>query len=146
MQHGVARREFLLGIGAVTAATAAVSLPLKRLCAAELIYPPIDLSYFDTPISPAPGKIHFGYASITWNGRDRQAIDDIAALEFPGIQLRANVIKEFPSPAGLRDLLAKHRLKMAALSSGAVRIDPALEAEEISKHTANAKFVHDVGG
>jgi len=27
-----------------------------------------------------------------------------------------------------------------------VRIDPAVEAEEIARHTANAKFVHDVGG
>jgi len=27
-----------------------------------------------------------------------------------------------------------------------VRIDPALQNEEIAKHTANAKFVHDVGG
>jgi inosose dehydratase len=60
--------------------------------------------------------------------------------------LRANAIKEFGSPSELRDLLGKHQLKMVALSSGAVRIDPALEAEEIAKHTANAKFVHDVGG
>jgi inosose dehydratase len=35
---------------------------------------------------------------------------------------------------------------MVALSSGGVRIDPAVEAEEIAKHTANGKFVHDVGG
>ncbi|HEX8764798.1 MAG TPA: sugar phosphate isomerase/epimerase, partial [Candidatus Acidoferrum sp.] len=39
-----------------------------------------------------------------------------------------------------------YHLKPVALSSGGVRIDPALEAEEIAKHTANAKFVHDVGG
>ena len=45
-----------------------------------------------------------------------------------------------------RDLLEKHHLKMVALSSGGVRIDPAVEAEEIAKHTAHAKFVHDVGG
>jgi len=77
---------------------------------------------------------------------DRQAIEDIASLGFHGIQLRANVIKEFGSPTELRDLLEKHQLKMVALSSGGVRIDPALEAEEIAKHTANAKFVHDVGG
>jgi inosose dehydratase len=105
----------------------------------------VDLSYFDTPISPAPSEIHFGYASITWNGDDRQAIEDIGALGFPGIQLRANAIKEFGSPAELRELLEKHRLKMVALSSGGVRID-GVEADEITKHTANAKFVHDVGG
>jgi inosose dehydratase len=130
----------------VTAAMAAYSLPLERLCAAEPLYPPRDLSYFDTPISPAPGEIHFGYASITWNGNDRQAMEDIAALGFPGIQLRAKAVKEFSGPSELRDLLEKHQLKMVALSSGGVRIDPAVEAEEIAKHTASAKFVHDVGG
>jgi inosose dehydratase len=146
MQCGIARRDFLLGIGAVAASSAAFSFPLKELCAAEPLYPPMDLSYFDTPITPGPSEIHFGYASITWNGDDRQAIEDIAALGFPGIQLRANAIKEFASAAELRDLLEKHQLKMVALSSGGVRIDPAVETEEIAKHTANAKFVRDVGG
>ena len=140
------RRDFLRGIGVVTAASAAFPLSLKNLYPAERLYPPRDLSYFDTPISPAPGEIHFGYAAITWNGNDRQAIEDIAALRFPGIQLRANVLKEFTGSAELRDLLEKYQLKMIALSSGGVRIDPALEKEEIAKHTANAKFVHDVGG
>ena len=146
MQSRVQRREFLLGMGAAAAATAATSFPTEALWRAQPLYPPMDLSYFDTPITPAPADIRFGYASITWGGNDRQAIEDIASLGFHGIQLRANVIKEFGSPAELRDLLEKHQLKMVALSSGGVRIDPALEAEEISKHTGNAKFVHDVGG
>ena len=146
MQRRLARREFLLGIGAVVSVTAASPLFLEKLCAAELLYPPRDLSYFDTPISPAPGEIHFGYASITWNGNDRQAIADIAALGFRGIQLRANAIKEFTSAVELRDLLEKHQLKMVALSSGGVRIDPAVESDEIARHTENAKFVHEVGG
>jgi inosose dehydratase len=146
MQFGMQRREFLCGIGAIAAASAVPSFPIASLRAAERLYPPIDLSYFDTPISPAPGELHFGYASITWNGNDRQAIEDIASLGFPGIQLRSNVLKEFASATELRDLLEKHRLKMVALSSGGVRIDPAVEADEIARHTANAKFVHDVGG
>ena len=142
----VPRRGFLLGVGAVAAATAASPFPAEALWAAEPLYPPMDLSYFDKPISPAPAEIRIGYASITWGGNDRQAIEDIASLGFHGIQLRANVIKEFGGPAELRDLLEKHQLKMVALSSGGLRIDPALETEEIAKHTANAKFVHDVGG
>lgn len=145
MQFRIARREFLVGAGALTVATAS-TFPWKNLEAAERLYPPRDLSYFDTPISPAPSEIHFGYASITWNGNDRQAIEDIASLGFPAIQLRSNVLKEFSGPAELRNLLEKNHLKMVALSSGGVRIDPAVEAEEIAKHTANAKFVHDVGG
>jgi inosose dehydratase len=140
------RREFLLGIGAVAAAAAASTVPCEALWSAEQLYPPMDLSYFDTPISPAPGEMHIGYASITWGGKDRQAIEDVADLGFRGIQLRANVIQEFASAAELRELLGKHKLKMVALSSGGLRIDPAVEAEEIAKHVAHAKFVRDVGG
>jgi len=106
----------------------------------------MDLSYFDTPISSAPGNIQLGYAAITWGGNDRQAIEDIAGLGFRGIQLRANALQEFGSASQLRDLLAQHQLLMVALSSGSVRIDPAMETEELAKHTANAKFVHDTGG
>jgi inosose dehydratase len=60
--------------------------------------------------------------------------------------LRANVIKDFGSPAELRELLAKHQLKMVALSSGGVRIDPAVEAEQLTLHVDHAKFVREVGG
>jgi len=146
MQRGVDRRDFLRGIGAVAAVTGASSFPAKALLAAAPLYPSMDLSYFDTPISPAPAKIHIGYAAITWGGSDRQAIEDIAALGYRGIQLRANAVKEFTGAAELRELLEKHQLKMVALSSGGLRIDPNVEAEEIAKHTANARFVHDVGG
>ena len=147
MPHCMPRRNFLCGISAAAAVTAVVpSFSRGSLLSAERLYPPCDLSYFDTPISPAPGEIHFGYASITWNENDRQAIEDIAALGFPGIQLRSNVLKEFATAAELRDLLEKHHLKIVALSSGSVRIDPAVEAEEIARHTDHAKFVREVGG
>ena len=145
MLLAISRRDFLVRLGVLTATAAVPSFPADALRTSERLYPPIDLSYFDRPISPAPSEIQFGYASITWNGEDRQAIEDIAALGFRGIQLRANAIKEFSSAVELRDLLEKHHLKMVALSSGGVRID-GVETEEIAKHTANAKFVHDVGG
>jgi inosose dehydratase len=145
MTFRTSRREFLSGLGVMTAATALPSIPGYASLNLPL-YPAMDLSYFDTPISPAPADIRFGYASITWGGKDRQAIEDISSLGYHGIQLRSNVIKDFGSASELRDLLEKHQLKLVALSSGGVRIDPALEADEIAKHTANAKFVHDVGG
>jgi inosose dehydratase len=107
----------------------------------------MDLSRFDTPIPPAPSEIRLGYASITWGGNDRQAIDDISALGFRGIQLRSNCIEEFGgSPAAVRDLLEQHKLAFVALSSGGINIDPAVESQEIAKHTAHAKFLHDAGG
>src|SRR5258706_13407940 len=101
MAFCVSRRVFLTGLGVMTAATALPSIPVYASLNPRL-YPPVDLSYFDTPIAPAPADILFGYASITWGGNDRQAIEDVAALGFHGIQLRANVLKEFGSAAELR--------------------------------------------
>jgi inosose dehydratase len=49
-------------------------------------------------------------------------------------------------PNELRDLLAQHKLTMVALSSGNVSLDPAVDAEEMARHTRHARFVRDVGG
>jgi inosose dehydratase len=143
MNRKFRRREFVTG---VAAAAAASCLPFKPSSARELLYPPADLSYFETPIPPGPGEIHYGYAAITWGGNDHQAIDDISALGFPGIQIRSNCIEEFGSPQPLRDLLARHNLTFVALSSGGIKLDQSAEADELAKHTAHAKFLHDAGG
>lgn len=146
MTSEIPRRDFLAGIGAIAAVSAASSIPCSAMFAPALLYPPIDLSYFATSISPAPAEIRLGYAAITWGGNDRQAIADISALGFRGIQLRANCITEFGSPGELKKLLETNELRMIALSSGGVSIDPAKEASEIAKHVTNAKFAHDAGG
>jgi inosose dehydratase len=120
------RRDFLIDLGTIGAAP---MLANTRL------------------IAQSRAKIKFGCAAITWDGNDEQAIQDVSALGFPGIQLRSNVVKTYGDrPEALRDLLAKHKLTMAALSSGDVRIDPAVEREEIEKHAGHAKFVKAVGG
>jgi inosose dehydratase len=137
------RREFLAGMGALGAAAA---FPGGWLADRERLYPPVDLSYFDAPIPPAPFELHIGYAAITWGGNDRQAIEDIASVGFPGIQIRSNSIQEFGSGAALREVLDNHHLRMIALSSGNLSIDPAIETSEIAKHVANAKFLRDAGG
>lgn len=96
---------------------------------------------------PSTAKIQFGYAAITWEGNDRQAIDDIASVGYRGIQLRSNVLAEFGSqPAALRDLLATRGLTFVALSSGNLRLDPALERDELDTHTKHAKFLKEAGG
>jgi inosose dehydratase len=143
MTHRMPRREFL---GALSAMAAASAFPCDTLFARERLYPPMDLSHFDTPITPAPSEIHFGYAAITWGGNDRQAIDDIAAVGFRGIQLRSNAIAEFGSPAAVRNLLSQHELKFVALSSGDLLSDPAAAKQSIVEHTAHAKFLRDAGG
>jgi inosose dehydratase len=81
---------------------------------------------------------------MTWGNEERQAIDDIAAVGFSGIQFRANAVTEF-KPTELKDLLAQHKLTFVALSSGDVSLD-APAAEQIAKHVANAQFVKDSGG
>ena len=90
-------------------------------------------------------KIHFGYAAITWGKEQRQAADDIAAAGFSGVQFRVDATTEF-KPAELRDLLSQRKLTFVAMSSGELSIDPALEAEHLAKHAANAKFLHEAGG
>lgn len=145
MSLRISRRKFLAGVGALAGASTASSIPSFGLFEPPL-YPPMDLSYFNIPIAAAPAEIQIGYAAITWNENDRQAIEDISSLGFHGIQLRANAVKEFGSASELRDVLQKRQLKLVALSSGNVIVDPAAEKDQIALHTANAKFVHDVGG
>ena len=135
-----------MGLGAAAAASA---LPVERFARVlnQRLYPPADLSYFNQSITPAPGLIRFGYAAITWDGNDAQAIKEISELGFPGIQLRSNILKNYGDrPKGLRDLLDQYHLEMIALSSGGVRVVPGAESDEIGKHVRNARFVHDVRG
>jgi inosose dehydratase len=128
MPRDISRRQFL---GAAGAAAAGSLLGAPGLGAAA---------------SPAPAEIRWGYAAITWNGNDRQAIDDISDLGFPGIQLRANSIAEFSGSAqAVRDLLDQHQLKLVALSSGDLDVDAAAESQ-LALHTGHAKFLHDAGG
>lgn len=145
MQGEVSRRQFLVGVGAVAVA-AASPLRAEIFRTADSLYPPIDLSYFGKPIPPAPFELRVGYASITWGGNDRQAIEDIASVGFSGIQLRSNAVQEFASPTAVRDLLDQHHLKFVALSSGNLSIDPAKESSELARHVANAKFLREAGG
>jgi inosose dehydratase len=95
--------------------------------------------------APAPVKI--GYAAITWNGKDLDAIDDIASLGFRGIQLRSNILSSFGNRlAALRELLHARGLTFVAFSSGGVGIDPAQRQSAIDTHVSNARFLADAGG
>src|SRR5216684_2307724 len=126
----LSRRYFLMSLGAVAAAAA---LPVKNSAGVfePSLYAPADLSYFDRPITPAPADIRFGYAAITWNEKDEQAIKDISEIGFRGIQLRNNILKEYGDrPKTLSDLLDQHHLEMVALSSGGVTITGGTETGE----------------
>jgi inosose dehydratase len=97
----------------------------------------------------AASPMTFGYAAITWGNDVPQAIDDIAAVGFRGIQLRAGdgtVARYSANPRALHDLLAPRHLEFAVLSSGNLATDPARERETLDTHTANAKFLRAAGG
>jgi inosose dehydratase len=142
----ISRRRFVAGMSATAAFAASPVAAMDALFKAPL-YPAMDLSYFDTPVSPAPADIRLGYASITWGGKDLDAIVDIAAAGYPGIQLRSNIVPDYEKrPRALADELAKRHLTFVALSSGGVVIDPASEAQEIATHVGHAKFLQACGG
>ena len=94
--------------------------------------------------APGPAGIRFGYTAMTWGDQERQAMDDIAAVGFVGIQFRANALTDF-NAAELKPLLGRQGLTFVALSSGDVSMDrPA--GSEIAQHAAHAQFVKDSGG
>jgi inosose dehydratase len=97
----------------------------------------------------AAASMKYGYAAITWGNDVMQAIDDVAAVGFRGIQLRTGdgtLARWGDKPAALRELLAKRGLTLVALSSGNLVIDPAREQEQLTTHVSHAKFVKDAGG
>jgi inosose dehydratase len=125
MRSRSSRRSFLASVG-----TAAIAAAIPRDAAFGFA-------------GDARG-IRFGYTAMTWGKEERQAIEDISATGFEGIQFRIDATTEF-KPEELRTLLQQHKLAFVALSSGEIAID-APEADTIAKHTANAKFVRDAGG
>lgn len=133
MKSSLSRRRFIVGLGAGAVVATSAGRSINTVLGG---------SY-----KPAAGSIRFGYASITWDGKDAQAIKEISELGFPGIQLRSNILKDYGDrPDALRALLQQNKLEMVALSSGGVSIAPNSEADEIAKHIKNAKFVKAVGG
>jgi inosose dehydratase len=89
----------------------------------------------------------YGYAAITWGADIIKAIEDISAVGFRAIQLRGEAFAQYgDKPKALRELLEKHELTFAVLSSGNLSIDPAREQEMLTTHTQHAQFVKDAGG
>jgi inosose dehydratase len=120
----VTRRAFLATLGASCAASSAA---FGRLVEAA--------------------SMKFGYAAITWGPDITQAMDDIAAVGFRGIQLRGEAFAQFGvKPAALREMLERRKLAFAVLSSGNLSIDPAREREELDTHVRHARFLRDAGG
>jgi inosose dehydratase len=121
------RREFLTALGVLGLA------PLQ--------------SGFRLEAEEAAATIHVGYAAITWGGDDPKAIDDVAAVGFKGIQMRASAFDRWGTrPGELREILSKRGLTFAVLSSGNLKYQPEDVASQLELHLSHARFVRDSGG
>jgi inosose dehydratase len=128
MRSTVSRRKFLSQAGLTLA-----GLPFLPTLAVK-------------PTALANG-IEFGYSAITWGGNDLQAIKDIAALGFKGIQLRSNILEKYgTNPQEVSDLLKQNKLELAMFSSGNANINTGDDEKVIQSHVNNAKFVKALGG
>ncbi|GAB2593852.1 sugar phosphate isomerase/epimerase family protein [Spirosoma areae] len=98
-------------------------------------------------VTAKPVGLKIAYSAITWGGNDVQAITDLAALGYRGIQLRANAFGPYKAkPSELKTLLEQNHLTLAMFSSGNVDIDPTKEQSTIDMHVAHASFVKALGG
>lgn len=138
------RRDFLAGL-ASAGALAAVPKSARANLSAHL-YPPVNLSAFDVPLHKGDPFVRAGCSAITWSDNAKQAIEDIAADGFAGIQLRAPTIDQIPEPHALRDLLAEYKLAFVALSSGQASLDPAIRRSQLDTHIKHAHYVREAGG
>jgi inosose dehydratase len=139
------RRTFLTGL-AGAGALAAIPRAAYAGLAADPLYPPMDLSAFDVPLHRGETDIRLGCSAITWSDNAAQAIADIAADGFAGIQLRSPTLDQYPDPHALRDLLAGQKLTFVALSSGSASLDPAVRSSQLETHTQHAHYTHEAGG
>lgn len=93
-----------------------------------------------------PLKLRIGYAAITWADNLQGAMDDISAVGFRGIQLRANAVKLIPDPHVVQSVLAQRHLEFTALSSGDIALDPSEEKANLALHEDHAKYLSKAGG
>lgn len=96
----------------------------------------------------SPRGLRLGCASITWGDDDPQAITDIAALGFRGIQLRTSAVRRWGSDSrSLKALLDESHLALVALSSGSLHLDAGGTLEEqLEPHLRHARFTRELGG
>ncbi len=130
MKAELSRRKFLSHLGLAT-----ISVPLFSCSAVNAL-----------TSNKVPG-LTIGYSAITWGGNDVQAMKDISALGFKGIQLRSNILKEYSSkPEAVKDLLKLYNLDFPMFSSGNANINTGNDEAVIQMHVDNAKFVKAAGG
>ncbi len=95
----------------------------------------------------AQSAIQVGYHVSTWGENLEQALTDLAALGFRGVQLDGNAYRKFADrPAACKELLAAKNLTLISLSADGLTIRKETEKQEIAERVALAKWVKEVGG
>ena len=140
------RRHFLVGVGTVTVAAYAGASPLNTFERQALLYPPMDLSYFDCPFDHGAREIKLGATATISRGNHQRIIAIASVLGYTGIHLDSNILRQYSDPHELKDLLAPHKLTLVALSSGSIGLDHRLDAEIIEGHVKNARYLRAAGG
>jgi inosose dehydratase len=88
-----------------------------------------------------------GYHTAPWGENTEQAIEEISALGFRGIQIQTGDYQKYASrPAEFKSLMAAKNLTVVSISSGGLTIKPDTEKQEIADRFAMAKWLKDVGG
>jgi L-ribulose-5-phosphate 3-epimerase len=163
MESRKPRREFLRAMGALAAAT---SFPEVPLAARERLYPPVDLTDFETPIPPGPFELHkrksgaestntpFRVAVINDEvGQDFGRSCEVIAREFglEWIELRGmwnkNLLRlDDKEIAEARRILEKYKLRVTDIASPLFKVDwPGAPKSQFSPKGAqfNADFTYE---
>ena len=87
-------------------------------------------------------RITVGYAAITWGADIVKAMRTSRRSVSRAFSFAATAFAQFGDrPKALRELLSKHHLTFAVLSSGNLSIDPAVERDMLALHVHHARFV-----
>ena len=123
------RRTFIRQFAALSGMAMVGSLPLQA----------------EKPLGKQTFQI--GCAAITWGDDLTYAIDDISALGFKGIQLRANAYKIYgQKPQELYTLLQSKHLSLPVFSVGEANFNTENDDKQVADLVAKAKFFAAVGG
>lgn len=103
---------------------------------------------FNVPFfSTNQSDFQVGYHAVTWGDQIEQAIEDLSALGFRGVQIRVDDYRKYANRVGeFKELIAAKKLTLVSLSSDRVTLNPKTEKQELEEYLAMAKWMKAVGG
>ncbi|MBI1759955.1 MAG: TIM barrel protein [Acidobacteria bacterium] len=117
------RRQFMCGVGAAA------------------------LTGHSTFAKPQQAEFSIGYDTAAWQSQTEQAVTEISALGYRGIQIRqASYTKYANRPGEFKALLAARKLSLVALAASNITLNPTTMKQEIADALLMAKWLKEVGG